>query len=721
MMPSSGFFSRLCQILSGRDQTALDRKRKGTTETNSIDPKRARTDNSSDWHFDTLYGGGELSEYRSTLRTATDPMMAFSKSVRMLSDITDESAATGRGLQTATTGSGSSSSSSSTMMRRGSGIGRPSFLKPLDKAVPLNKRSLAELPMLIPLKPRPQKPPLITSSYLPDEAPFQTSSRRSSLASQSSRGGYQQRQQQQPPASIYPFTGLTMKPPPPVSRFLPELNDSDFGQLLRKSYGSTRSVYERLVNGGKSSYDSGESHASRTKYEELMQHVIPSANDQTSAATRRGRYTEFGLNGLPGASVRQPQQETIYLTDDDEDDDGQKEDDEEKDANQDETSFVTANNGTFPRRPGSERFFSMNAPSMFDFDGQRQQQQQREEKQEDREQEAGSERNQSHAADPVGEMVNSFKEKLQTNTYYRDNVIKDVQQRYGSLFETRKTQIEQERERLSSLKQGTVEQENLMRSKMLNYVASMPSFDSLVIEEPPKEVTPKEVPLPDLTPEQLTFVKRKLQTPPHALVIDKFKIQITGDAFRTLDGNTWLNDEVINFYMQLLQYRSEQRRDQGLPKVYSKSTFFLSSLRRSGYSGVRRYTKKVDLFSFDVIVVPVHVNEVHWCMAIIDLRRKAIEYYDSLGAPNNPVLDMLENYLCQESMDKRQVPFDKTGLTKRNMSECPKQNNGSDCGVFSCMFAEFLTRDHPITFNQSRMQYFRRKMMLEIAQGELIT
>uniref|UniRef100_A0A2M3ZHH4 Putative sentrin/sumo-specific protease n=1 Tax=Anopheles braziliensis TaxID=58242 RepID=A0A2M3ZHH4_9DIPT len=702
MMPSSGFFSRLCQILSGRDQATLDRKRKGTTETNSIDPKRARTDN-SDWHFDTLYGGG-------------DPMMAFSKSVRMLSDITDESVAAGgggggggRGPQT--------SSSTSTMMRRSSGIGRPSFLKPLDKAVPLNKRSLADLPMLIPLKPRPQKPPLITPSYLPDEPPFQTSSRRSSLASQSTRSGYQH--QPPPPASIYPFTGLTMKPPP-ASRFLPELNDSDFGQLLRKSYGSTRSVYEQLVNGGKSRYDSGESQASsRTKYEELLQHVIPRASDHTggAAATRRGQYTEFGLNG-PSASVRQPQQETIYLTDDD-DDEQQQEEDEEKCENQDETSFVTANNGTFPRRPGSERFFSMNAPtSMFDFDGPRQQQ---EEEEEEREREAGSV-NKSHAPDPVGEMVNSFKEKLQTNTYYRDNVIKDVQQRYGSLFETRKTQIEQERERLSSLKQGTVEQENLMRSKMLNYVASMPSFESLVIEEPPpKEVTPKEVPLPELTPEQLAFVKRKLQTPPHALVIDKFKIQITGDAFRTLDGNTWLNDEVINFYMQLLQYRSEQRRDQGLPKVYSKSTFFLSSLRRSGYSGVRRYTKKVDLFSFDIIVVPVHVNQVHWCMAIIDLRRKAIEYYDSLGAPNNPVLDMLENYLCQESLDKRQVPFDQTGLTKRNMGDCPKQNNGSDCGVFSCMFAEFLTRDHPITFNQSRMQYFRRKMMLEIAQGELIT
>lgn len=44
----------------------------------------------------------------------------------------------------------------------------------------------------------------------------------------------------------------------------------------------------------------------------------------------------------------------------------------------------------------------------------------------------------------------------------------------------------------------------------------------------------------------------------------------------------------------------------------------------------------------------------------------------------------------------------------------------SDCGVFSCMFAEFTSRDSKITFDQSRMEYFRAKMVFEIMTGRLL-
>lgn len=46
--------------------------------------------------------------------------------------------------------------------------------------------------------------------------------------------------------------------------------------------------------------------------------------------------------------------------------------------------------------------------------------------------------------------------------------------------------------------------------------------------------------------------------------------------------------------------------------------------------------------------------------------------------------------------------------------------NFSDCGVFSCMFAEFTSRDSKITFDQSRMEYFREKMVFEIMTGRLL-
>ena len=34
------------------------------------------------------------------------------------------------------------------------------------------------------------------------------------------------------------------------------------------------------------------------------------------------------------------------------------------------------------------------------------------------------------------------------------------------------------------------------------------------------------------------------------------------------------------------------------------------------------------------------------------------------------------------------------------LQDIPQQMNGSDCGVFSCKYAEYLSRDAPFTFSQ---------------------
>lgn len=70
--------------------------------------------------------------------------------------------------------------------------------------------------------------------------------------------------------------------------------------------------------------------------------------------------------------------------------------------------------------------------------------------------------------------------------------------------------------------------------------------------------------------------------------------------------------QVINFYMNMLVERSKSPH---LPSVYTFNTFFFPKLRSSGYSTVRRWTKKVDIFSVDIILVPVHLG-VHWCLSV---------------------------------------------------------------------------------------------------------
>ncbi|XP_037724348.1 uncharacterized protein LOC119556330 isoform X2 [Drosophila subpulchrella] len=230
-------------------------------------------------------------------------------------------------------------------------------------------------------------------------------------------------------------------------------------------------------------------------------------------------------------------------------------------------------------------------------------------------------------------------------------------------------------------------------------------------------VQKKETKLIALTPEHLRRYEQLMYGGPEdEVLVVKFNMHIHRRDILSLKGTEWLNDEIINFYMCLLTDRSAKPE---LPNVYAMNTFFVPRLLQAGHAGVKRWTRKVDIFSKDVIPVPVHCNGVHWCMAIIHLRNKTIRYYDSMGAPNQAVLNALEAYLREESLDKRKQPFDTSVFVIENVPNVPQQLNGSDCGVFSCMFAEYISRDAPITFSQAEMEYFRKKMVLEIVAGEL--
>ena len=70
--------------------------------------------------------------------------------------------------------------------------------------------------------------------------------------------------------------------------------------------------------------------------------------------------------------------------------------------------------------------------------------------------------------------------------------------------------------------------------------------------------------------------------------------------------------QVINFYMNLLIARGEA---QGNPKVHAFNTFFYPKVMGQGHSGVKRWTRTVDVFAMDYILVPVHLG-MHWCLAV---------------------------------------------------------------------------------------------------------
>lgn len=198
---------------------------------------------------------------------------------------------------------------------------------------------------------------------------------------------------------------------------------------------------------------------------------------------------------------------------------------------------------------------------------------------------------------------------------------------------------------------------------------------------------------------------------------------------RKLQPGTWMNDEICTFYGVMINIRSTEHEKLKSDPTYDPkekflrahcfSSFFMPKYQKEGFAGVRRWTKKVDLFKKDVVIFPINLRNVHWTCAAINLRQKRFEFYDSMGHNNEVVLECLKEYIQAEHLAKRNEPMDMTGWTFAETNP-PRQNNAYDCGIFMCQIMDCLSRDWGggdtvFDFSQENMPYMRTKMIYEVA------
>ncbi|KAI0359160.1 cysteine proteinase [Trametes cingulata] len=267
----------------------------------------------------------------------------------------------------------------------------------------------------------------------------------------------------------------------------------------------------------------------------------------------------------------------------------------------------------------------------------------------------------------------------------------------------------------------------------------VPTLDQLRLtrqakdEEIEERLRPKRKPLPtSLPPEDEAEVDALFQK--RGVISKCAREQVSHEDISRLRPCQWLNDEIINFYGQLILTRAEESKENpgangtagsGRKKPLNAhyfSTFFWSKLKGQGYQKARlsKWTKKIDIFSKDVILIPVNHNNAHWTAAAINFRKKRIESYDSMGMERGQVFKLLRQYLDEEHRDKKKKPFDFTGWQDYILPDTPQQENGYDCGVFTCQFLEALSRgEEDFPFSQANMPYLRRKMVWEIGHAKL--
>ena len=217
-------------------------------------------------------------------------------------------------------------------------------------------------------------------------------------------------------------------------------------------------------------------------------------------------------------------------------------------------------------------------------------------------------------------------------------------------------------------------------------------------------------------------------------------VEVLGKHMARMAPGKWLFDETLNCYMWLLQTRDDERvgeLNEGLgdgdePNKFSHffNSFFFAKLLESGrpnHKSVKRFAKKItsvsgNVFKLDKIIIPVNVGHSHWCLCVAYIQQRRIQYYDSMNGAGDTYLNGLKYYLQEEakkwvgdpSVPQHLLDFDSWTLVP-STGDTPQQNNCSDCGVFTCTFANYISQNLKLRFSQSNINHFRQRITYDLA------
>ncbi len=143
----------------------------------------------------------------------------------------------------------------------------------------------------------------------------------------------------------------------------------------------------------------------------------------------------------------------------------------------------------------------------------------------------------------------------------------------------------------------------------------------------------------------------------------------------------------------------------------------IGDITLSLYGGGRR---TLIFMAMDKIFVPIHINDLHWRMAIIFVQLKPIQYYDSLGGGGRSHLETLLRYVADVHQRTRGSSL---AVSEWELwcttATTPRQENLSDCGVFALAVADFTSENLRLNFSQVNVTAFRTRIGDAILRGVL--
>lgn len=198
-------------------------------------------------------------------------------------------------------------------------------------------------------------------------------------------------------------------------------------------------------------------------------------------------------------------------------------------------------------------------------------------------------------------------------------------------------------------------------------------------------------------------------------------IDIIINDLNLLKEKRWLNDVIIDAYLQLLSNRN--------PKIYPFSSFFYRCLVRNTNHKLFEKFSEIDLFSYHFLVFPICLDN-HWQMVIFKNSDKHLLLFNSLEESRKNekyhcILGNVINFLKSYYVNKhnQNMPFlcEIKGLV---VNEIPPQppNNTYDCGVYLLKYAEIICTYRSLTnetFQQDSIDTFRKDIYSSLYKGSI--
>ena len=222
--------------------------------------------------------------------------------------------------------------------------------------------------------------------------------------------------------------------------------------------------------------------------------------------------------------------------------------------------------------------------------------------------------------------------------------------------------------------------------------------------------------IPIITSNMTSIINQAVEAKDRDIVNRNAVVRIDGSDIKRLSESRWLNDSIVSVYFQLIAERS---RSEALPSVLNISSYVYPMMESLGYDSACQFTKNDDIFSHDLLIMPIHLIN-HWALVVVDNTRLTIKYYDSLireSSTDEPAHKVYK-FLKEEHKERKGRPLSSHYSILWDKST-PQQINGVDCGVYMCVFAERLARQASLAVTPATIIICRSLLIWEIASNQL--